>query len=386
MNPVYQYFIRNFFLICLTFGVIFMVLRSYRAKKVRVLMPICIVLAALSISIAYAVEAYTVTHPQLIFLGTFCFFYGFAVRPLIIYFFLRMTTDKPIVMKIALGLVIANAAVYAITLCRFAPDFAKTVYWYDEADGVLIHTRGPLYYFSYGVVGIMAAYLVFASLSQLKGRRRYDALASLIAFAFIVAAVLLETFDTSLVDYSLLNTTIAIACLFYVVHLYQQAANRDGLTNLFDRKTYYADIVKLAPKVTGVILVDMNSLKQLNDTQGHFAGDVAIVTIARTLEKCTNQANMYVYRMGGDEFLVISTSTKKEALEDAAKAILDEMGKTPYSISLGYQPRSTPETTITDMMKVAETEMYEMKAEYHRKNGRRVGDRHAEEPQEEPAQ
>ena len=374
MEALYQYFIRNFFLLCLTFGVIFMVLRSYRAKKVAILMPILIVSAAVSISIAYAIEQYAVAHPQLVFLATFCFFYGFAVRPLIIYFFLRLTTDKPLVNNIALALVILNAIVYSFSLFRFAPDFAKIVNWYDDSGATLTYTWGPLYFFSYAVVGIMAAYLLFISLYSLKGRRRYDALASLISFAFIVAAVVLVTLNPALVDYSLLNTTIAIACLFYVVHLYQQAANRDGLTNLFDRKTYYADEEKLGDKVLGVIMIDMNSLKRLNDTEGHEAGDLAIVTIAKVIDKCASKRSMYVYRMGGDEFVVLSTSSKPNAIENTVESIRSEMAKTRYSISIGYALRENQDITTRGLIKQAESMMYVQKEAYYREFGGRRRD------------
>lgn len=370
MEELKQFFIRNFFLLCLTFGVIFMVLRSYRAKKVAIAMPICIVSASLSTAIAYTLEQFAVAHPQHVYLGTFCLFYGFAVRPLILYFFLRMTIQKHLIRRIALGLVILNAVIYSFSLFRFAPDFAKTVFWYDDSGATLVYSWGPLYFFSYGVVGVMAAYLIFINLYSLKGRRRYDALASLISFVFIILAVVLETLDPSLVGYSLLSTTTAIACLFYVVHLYQQAANRDGLTNLFDRKTYYVDSEKLGNKVTGVILIDMNSLKQLNDTQGHAAGDLAIVTIAQTLEKCASRRSMYLYRMGGDEFLVMSTSTRPNAIANVASAIQEEMAKTPYSVSLGYAERGDYVGHPREMIRKAEDIMYYHKAEYYRTTGK----------------
>lgn len=371
MEYLHQFFIRNFFLLCLSFGVIFMVLRSYRAKKVAVLMPICIVSATLAIAIAYTLEQFAVKNPQHVFLGTFCFVFGMSVRPLILYFFLRMTVQRHLIKRIALGMVIGNAIVYCFALFRVAPDFAKIVFWYDDTGAQLVYHWGPLYFFSYGVVAVMAIYLVVVSILALKGRHRYDALASLICVVFILIAILLETLDPSLVDYSLLNTTTAIACLFYVVHLYQQAANRDGLTGLFDRKTYYVDVEKLGNRVLGVILIDMNSLKQLNDTQGHAAGDVAIVTIARTLEKCTSKRSMYIYRMGGDEFLVLSTSTKPNAVEKASQAILDEMAKTPYSVSLGYKLRGDYTGHTRDLIRQAEDIMYANKAEYYRNGHQR---------------
>ena len=88
----------------------------------------------------------------------------------------------------------------------------------------------------------------------------FSVFSSLICVAFIGFAVLIESLSFT---NDLLNTTIAIACLFYIVHLYQQASMRDGLTGLFDRKTLYGDLEKLGNRVSGIIMVDMNLLKRI---------------------------------------------------------------------------------------------------------------------------
>ena len=366
MEQLYQYFLKNFFLICLSFGVIFMVLRGYRVKRVVVLMPILIVSSAVLLSIAYAVEVACLPHPELVFLATFCFFLGFAIRPLVLYFFLRIQITNRIILRIAVGLIIANAVIYAMTLFINVPQISHLVYWYQDEGGSLVHHRGPLYFASYFIVGIMMAYLVFISLASLKGPRRKDALASLICVAFIGLAVLLETL---LVADSLLNTTIVIACLFYIVHLYQQASNKDGLTNLFDRKTFYADRDRFGARVHGVILVDMNSLKLINDTQGHAAGDSAIIAIAQTMQHCAKHHNVFIYRMGGDEFLAVSLSEKEHLLEDMSGAIKEEMKKTPYSVSIGFAYKENSAEPLSIAMKKAEEMMYDDKAEYYRITG-----------------
>ena len=343
-----------------------MVARSSRVRRVVVLMPILIVSSAILLSVFYAIETACLANPSMIFLATFCFFAGFAIRPLVLYFFMRIQVTSKLVIRISLGLVILNAVVYALCLFIHVPAMSHLVYWYQEQGGVLVHFRGPLYFFSYFIVGAMMIYLIFISLASLKGPRRYDALASLICVAFIGLSVLLETL---LVADNLLNTTIAIDCLFYIVHLYQQATNRDGLTNLFDRKTYYADSHRFAAKIKGAILVDMNSLKLLNDTMGHQEGDKAIITIARVMEQCTSRRSIFVYRMGGDEFLAISLSSKEHILEDVSAHIKAEMAKTPYSISLGFAYKEKPEDPVAPVVKIAEEMMYRDKSEYYRTSG-----------------
>lgn len=366
MEQLAQYFLKNFFLLCLSFGVIFMVLRGYRNRRGIVLMPILIVSSAVLLSILYAVEIACLDYPNLRFLATLCFALGFMIRPLVLYFFMRIQIDNRIVMNIALGLVIVNAILYTSCLFINVPELSHLIYWYQEKDGVLVHQRGTLYFANYFITGAMMAYLIFISLASLKGPRRYDALASLICVAFIGLAVVLETL---LVADSLLNTTIAISVLFYVVHIYQQASRRDGLTNLLDRKTYYSDSRKLEAKIRGVVLVDMNSLKLINDTQGHAEGDKAIISIARALEKSILRRSAFAYRMGGDEFLVVSYSSRDHSLEDIISIIRSEMSKTPYTLSIGYAYKESPETGIAETVKAAEEMMYHEKALYYQTTG-----------------
>ena len=367
MEYVYNYFMKNFFLLCLTFGVIFMVLRNYRSRKVAVLMPILIVSTTVLISIIYQIELFAADNPSLLYLATFCYFLGFALRPVLLYFFMKLIISKPLVLKIFLGLVILNAVVYATSLFTFWEDFSHIVLWYRVDGDHLTPERGPLYYFSYIVVGLMMAYFIFVSIRSLKGQHRYDAVASLVCVVFIAAAVVLET---ALLADSLLNTTIAISCLFYIVHLYQQASQRDSLTHLFDRKTFYADEERMRNRVTGLILADMNLLKHINDTFGHEAGDQAIITIANILEKCADSKKMYTYRLGGDEFLILSCSNETNVLEEVCKSIREETSKTSYSVSLGYstQDPSNP-LPISKVFRAAENMMYADKAEFYRSSG-----------------
>ncbi len=367
MEALADFFLKNFFLICLALGVIFMVLRNYRAKRIVVLMPILVVSSALLLSVIYAIEKACQTNPDFLFAATLCCALGFIIRPLILYFFMRITITEKIVLRIAVGLIILNAIVYCLGLFIFAPDLTQAIFYYSIEGNTLKFNRGPLFYFAYFVVGVMMVYFVIYSIVSLKGRHRYDALASLICTGFIGIAVILETFLVA--DY-LLNTTIAIACLFYVVHLYQQASIRDALTNLFDRKAYYSDLAKIESKVKGLMMIDMNSLKWINDNEGHEAGDVAIKTIAEVLEHSIDSRSMYVYRMGGDEFTIISLSTKDNAMENLAAKIKMELSKTNYSIALGYSTKNNDVPDVQTMSKKAEEMMYADKAAFYHESGR----------------
>jgi diguanylate cyclase len=105
------------------------------------------------------------------------------------------------------------------------------------------------------------------------------------------------------------------------------AARTDALTGLLNRGAYDAQLLAWADtdRTGSVALVDMNGLKALNDTHGHAAGDAAVQLVARAL-KAQFRITDPVYRLGGDEFLVLldgataaEMTSRLEALDAALK-------------------------------------------------------------------
>lgn len=362
MDQFYKFLIQNFFLFCLTLAVIFMVLRSYRTKRVFISLPILVVSLSVLLSFIYFIEQLCRYNNDLVFITTLCCSLGFILRPLVLYFFMRMTISKKYVLITAWVLMSINAVVYLLALFLFAPGLTHVIFYYENGEAIL----GPLFYTCHVIVGIMVAYFVIYSIYTLKGRHRYDALACLICGLFVGIAVILESLKVA--EY-LLNTTVAISCLFYVVHLYQQATIRDALTNLFDRHAYYHDVAKLETKVSGIITIDMNSLKWINDNKGHLEGDKAIKTIATIIYESIDYAHMDAYRMGGDEFNILSTSTKNQEIEKVIHSIREKIANTDYTVAIGYAIRTSPEQTVQEMNNIAEKMMYEDKSNYYKKTG-----------------
>ena len=71
-----------------------------------------------------------------------------------------------------------------------------------------------------------------------------------------------------------------------------------------NRQCYYADINNDKDKITAVASVDMNDLKKINDSQGHAEGDKALYTVATCLVQ-GNLSKKHIYRVGGDEFVIL---------------------------------------------------------------------------------
>ena len=106
----------------------------------------------------------------------------------------------------------------------------------------------------------------------------------------------------------------------------EKNAQTDPLTGLYNRKylekfldkSLYSGKYKKVP--CGIMMVDIDFFKQINDNYGHDVGDIAIKTIANTLTDVATQ-NDVVIRFGGEEFIVILTDCTEEKLQDTAEEI-----------------------------------------------------------------
>ena len=84
-------------------------------------------------------------------------------------------------------------------------------------------------------------------------------------------------------------------------------AYQDGLTNLWNRTSYNEDLnnFEIQGKEIGIVMLDVNNLKFVNDTYGHDIGDEMLISGADIIKAAYNNPGMKVYRIGGDEFVVL---------------------------------------------------------------------------------
>ena len=99
----------------------------------------------------------------------------------------------------------------------------------------------------------------------------------------------------------------------------------DELTGLLNRRGFL-DLVarhftELKPASGAIAFVDINGLKQVNDLDGHLAGDELINTIAQTIRTVLRPYDV-VGRLGGDEFAVFAADLDPAALQDRLATVL----------------------------------------------------------------
>jgi two-component system, cell cycle response regulator len=148
----------------------------------------------------------------------------------------------------------------------------------------------------------------------------------------------------------------------------------DELTGLYNRRGFLALAerqLKLGRRSgRGMLLfvMDVDCLKQINDSFGHFEGDRALKSTADALEETFRDSDV-VARLGGDEFAVLaveasghSEATIKARLFECLKSLSAEDSRYEICLSLGlarFDPRSR--TSIRELMAKADQAMYEQK-------------------------
>ena len=365
MDFVRDFFITYFPLLIIAVGMFCVAMYDYKIRKRVCSYIIAIMGTALVLAIFLELEHYGCYLKNQVFTTIFAFL-GYSIRPFVVFLFILLADGK--VKKKRFWLFIPlflNLLIYSFSLFIGTP-LEKLVFYYalDPEQGILVHHRGNpiiLCFSGHIVSAFLIAYLIVITLKKIRTRHSVDSFAILSCIFFVVVAVTVE----SLTNYSgLLNNAIGICCVFYYLFMFNEMNRRDVLTGLFDRKTYYLDQTRFGRDVTGVIHMDVNGLKALNDGQGHEEGDKAIVMVAKTIKDSINR-DMYGYRLGGDEFVVLCVNSKEEDIINIMKVMRERLEQTPYSASFGHGMRKDKEQTVDEILKSAEIEMYNDKNLYY---------------------
>ena len=148
--------------------------------------------------------------------------------------------------------------------------------------------------------------------------------------------------------------------------------NRDALTSLFNRLKFKEDIGKLREKDNGqnftCLYVDVNGLHELNNLLGHQKGDDMLCCVADTLKKYFPDDS--VYRIGGDEFVALSTQLSKSEVEQAVNKVRRDLRRDNYEISVGIETGACG-GHAEKIVEAAEIAMRNDKENYYKNNGDR---------------
>jgi diguanylate cyclase (GGDEF)-like protein len=146
-----------------------------------------------------------------------------------------------------------------------------------------------------------------------------------------------------------------------------QLAYTDMMTGTYNRNAYEERLKKLRKQSANlhgitVIVLDVNGLKEINDTYGHHTGDEAIKTVASFLEVSIGE-KADIYRIGGDEFVCIATGNVGGYISEFKDMIGFQNNDVPYTlaVSIGYASYDESVDGIDQLIKKCDKLMYKNK-------------------------
>lgn len=142
----------------------------------------------------------------------------------------------------------------------------------------------------------------------------------------------------------------------------------DSLTEVYNRACFEYKKEELKDEKylpIGIIMGDVNGLKVINDTFGHLEGDILLKEMAKVLKKSTSK-NDFIFRWGGDEFVILMPNCDESKCEKIIGSIMEECKKYKFnlidmSISLGASIKNDLEECIYENLKEAEEKLYRQK-------------------------
>ena len=155
----------------------------------------------------------------------------------------------------------------------------------------------------------------------------------------------------------------------FVFQKLQQQSITDGLTGINTRRFFWEALsaewkrASRSGRPFSVVLIDLDKFKEVNDSMGHFEGDLVLARVGRLLEQKSRQSNV-VARYGGDEFIVLMPDTGAEQAQVLAERLRQWIAADPmlseHKVTGSFGVASFPMHgfSIEDIIRVADAGMY----------------------------
>lgn len=155
-----------------------------------------------------------------------------------------------------------------------------------------------------------------------------------------------------------------------------QLAERDPLTNLYNRRRFGEELQRMIADAArrsvqlGLLVIDLDEFKPINDDFGHLAGDQVLVQLAAEVGATVRRNEMF-FRLGGDEFAILAPDTDEAEMEGLARRVGARIGELHFefsgaarqvSASLGIALYPRDAGGSEELLSGADQAMYEAKA------------------------
>jgi diguanylate cyclase (GGDEF)-like protein len=172
----------------------------------------------------------------------------------------------------------------------------------------------------------------------------------------------------------LLNFCMLMLVSFRAVESHRRKAHVDPLTDVLNRRGLQAELrphldAQAVGARVGVLMLDLDFFKSINDRFGHDGGDFVLQQLALTLEQCVRSSDL-VARLGGEEFIVVLPGSSLEASAAQAERIRLRIADMPLdqllpglriTASIGVSCARLDDMPIAELMHVADLALYDAK-------------------------
>ncbi len=162
---------------------------------------------------------------------------------------------------------------------------------------------------------------------------------------------------------------VSWGAMFFDRHVLEKMAYRDSITGLPNRNEMNRFFeTHVGNETIGVLFLDLDQFKAINDTLGHNIGDRLVEAVGQRLRRFVRD-DQQAYRIGGDEFLFIMRHCEQERAERLADQVLQDV-KNVYRIeghelyitgSIGISIGGIQDSDRSTLLKTADTAMYKAK-------------------------
>ncbi len=152
--------------------------------------------------------------------------------------------------------------------------------------------------------------------------------------------------------------------------------NTDDVTALYNQRKLYIDLDRSIKKFEikgekfAVIFIDIDHFKEVNDGHGHLVGTMLLVKMAKVLKNVMRESD-FIYRYGGDEFVIIVPNADKDVAIAIGRRLLNTIKTAVFKIrggeiyklstSIGIAEFPTSAKTREDILDIADKMMYHAK-------------------------
>jgi len=297
----------------------------------------------------------------------------FVAIPVLIYIWFLYSLfsifrDKDLLLKYSRHFKSLIVLSLVLIIMNYYTDF---LFYLDENN---IYHRGPFFYhtmFTYFSLFLLTVVIIIYNRKKIRTGH-------FIAMMFFVIPIIITSLLAIFIygiAISWVGTTLAIFIIYLFIQ--RQRLGTDYLTNLYNRRElneYLQNHMqgRRSNERFGIIMIDINQFKRINDSWGHAAGDEVLIAHSKIL-RSSFRSGEFISRYGGDEFIVVMQATSIDDVTAAVNRFINSinqfnaMNTNPWelSVSIGYDfyDPATSELNIDELLSHVDKLMYKAKAE-----------------------